>query len=621
MTFTGVGVGGGMVIGPVAKSYDRPRVPVHTDVNVRPDGAPLIEDHHADPASIAPAFAAVAERMQAKAALVRIEEGLTRTSGGELWLVGTSTVADILAATAQMARDPVLIAEAERRVAAGESPAEAVDRAVQHFADIFTAAGGELAERVIDLHSVRDRVVAHLMGLPEPGTPVLSQPSVIVATDLSPADTAALDTSKVLAIVTSHGGPTGHTAIIAAQLGIPCVVRASGVMQAVADGDQISVDAATGRVIVHPGSDLQQEATRRQLIHDELAQDTAPGATADGEAVVLLANIGTPEDADRVALTAAEGVGLFRTEVLYLDKATVPTMDEQVAAYAHVFAAFADRDSSAERRVIQPGCEYVGRKVTIRTLDAGADKPLPFLPQTFEENPALGVRGFRLARREPDLLRTQLAAIAQAAANVGAEPWVMAPMISTPDEAKQFADYCAEAGLGRGASFPAHMQQPGRLCPAMVGVMVEVPSAALWAEEILDHVDFVSIGTNDLAQYTMAADRLRGTLVDMLDPFEPPVLELVARVAKAGALTKKPLGVCGESAGDPLMALVLVGLGIAGLSMAPGAMPAVRYALRRTTLATCQDMAKAALAARTAQAAREAVRALADPDMIEALAL
>ena len=241
------------------------------------------------------------------------------------------------------------------------------------------------------------------------------------------------------------------------------------------------------------------------------------------------------------------------------------------------------------------------RKVVVRTLDAGADKPLAFATQPDEENPALGVRGYRLVRTHPELLDTQLEALARAQAATGTTPWVMAPMIATPAEARAFATRARAAGV------------------ATVGVMIEVPAAALRAREILAEVDFVSLGTNDLAQYTMATDRLRGELSDLLDPWQPAVLDLVDATARAGRAARKPVGVCGESASDPVLALVLVGLGVTSLSMSAGAVPAVRYALRHHTTAECATMAAAALAAPSAVEGRAAVVALLHADVRETL--
>lgn len=553
----GSGVGRGAVVGPVARAHPAP----HVDPE-----APAAADRAAAAQAVEEAFSAVAATLQQRA----------DAAGG--------TIGEVLGATALMAMDPELVGQARSRVEGGQSAELAVDRAVAEFADLFMAAGGYLAERVTDLRSVRDRVVARLRGLPEPGVPPLEQPSVVVADDLSPADTAALELDKVLGIVIEQGGPTGHTAIIAGQLGIPCVVRVVGA-SVLQDGQEVAVDAAAGTVTPDPDDDVRERVRARAAGLAALAESTSPGATSDGHAVALLANIGTAEDAERLTGAGVEGVGLFRTEVLFLGRTTAPTEDEQAEVYARALSALEKR------------------KVVIRTLDAGADKPLAFVTRSGEENPALGVRGYRLVRTAEELLRTQLAAIGRAAAASGGEPWVMAPMVATVEEAAQFAAIARESGV----------QQ--------VGVMVEVPSAALRARDLLAEVDFISIGTNDLAQYTMATDRLLGELVDLLDPWQPAVLDLVAAAAAAGVEAAKPVGVCGESAADPGMALVLTGMGVTSLSMSPAAVPGVRFALSRHTLEECQDIAEAARAARTAPEARAAALALVDPHVREVLAL
>ncbi|MBX9247128.1 phosphoenolpyruvate--protein phosphotransferase [Actinotalea ferrariae] len=516
-------------------------------------------------AAVEEAFAAVAAGLQARA----------DAAGG--------TIAEVLGATAMMAADPELRTGARTRVENGAAPAVAVDQAVGEFVATFSQLGGYFAERVTDLVSVRDRVVARLLGLPEPGVPALVEPSVVVADDLSPADTAALELDKVLGIVIEQGGPTGHTAIIAGQLGIPCVVQVVGA-SVLEPGEVVAVDAAAGTVTRDPDDEVRARVATRAAGLARLAEVTGAGATSDGQAVALLANIGTAEDAERVG-EGVEGVGLFRTEVLFLGRSTAPTEDEQATAYGRALAALGDR------------------KVVIRTLDAGADKPLAFVTRAGEENPALGVRGYRLVRTDEDLLRTQLRAIGRAAAASGGEPWVMAPMVATVEEAARFAAIAREEGVGT------------------VGVMVEVPSAALRARDLLEEVDFISIGTNDLAQYTMATDRLLGELADLLDPWQPAVLDLVAAAAAAGADVGKPVGVCGESASDPVMALALVGMGVTSLSMSPSAVPGVRFALSRHSLERCREVAAAARAGRTAVEARAAALALVEDDVREVLAL
>ncbi|MEW1958734.1 putative PEP-binding protein [Kineococcus sp. NPDC059986] len=544
---SGVGVGTGAAVGTAVVLAPAARPPA---------GEP------ADPAAgprVREAFDAVAAELRRRA----------QTAGG--------TTGEVLEATALMAADPGLLAVVDQRLAAGSGPATAVDEAVEQFCAVLAASGPYLAERVTDLRDVRDRVVARVLGLPEPGVPQLHGPSVVVARDLAPADTAALDLSLVVGIVTELGGPTSHTAIIAAQFDIPCVVRVAGALDLVA-GTELALDARAGTVTPDPSAGVREEIAGRRAARAALASSAGgPGRTADGTAVQLLANVGTLEDADRAAAQDVEGVGLFRTEVLFLDRASAPTLAEQTDAYARVFTAFGDR------------------KVVVRTLDAGADKPLAFVDVAAEENPALGVRGLRTSRRHPELLATQLAALAAAAERTGTQPWVMAPMVSTPAEAAEFVAQARAAGL------------------RTVGAMVEVPAAALRAQRLVAAgLDFVSLGTNDLTQYAMAADRLEGDLADLLDPWQPAVLQLV----QATGTVDVPVGVCGEAARDPLLALVLVGLGVRSLSMAPAAVPAVRFALSRTDLGTCVKMAEAALEADSPQDAREAAARSADADVL-----
>ncbi|MFY1700025.1 MULTISPECIES: phosphoenolpyruvate--protein phosphotransferase [unclassified Solwaraspora] len=539
---TGLGVGTGWAAGPAYRVAEAPRLPAPRPV---PDPA--------------------AEADRAVSALTTVAAELGRRAG----TATDPTAAEILRAQVMMAEDPVLHEAVRARVGEGADAPHAIDGALGEHRAAFAAAGGYLAERVADLDDLRDRAVAVCLGEPMPGVPDPGVPFILVARDLAPADTAGLDPARVLALVTAAGGPTSHTTIVARALGLPAVVRCAGILD-VADGTLVTVDGTTGQVAVGVDADTVADTTRReQRRRAELAATSGPGRTADGHPVALLANIGSAAD----LVDDVEGVGLFRTELLYLDRTAPPGHDEQVAAYAKVFAA-AD-----------------GRKVVLRTLDAGADKPLPFLHAGEEPNPALGVRGLRTARRRPEVLQTQLAAIAQAAAATGADVWVMAPMVTTPAEAADFADLARAVGL------------------PTVGAMVEVPAAALRAEALLGHVDFLSIGTNDLSQYTFAADRLCGDLADLLDPWQPALLELIAGCARAGAAAGKPVGVCGEAAADPALAVVLTGLGVSSLSMSARSVPAVRAALAAHTLDDCRRLAQAALAAPDATAARAAATA------------
>ena len=455
---------------------------------------------------------------------------------------------EILEALAMIAQDPLLTEDIEQRITAGTDAPHALTEAFDTQADLLREGGGYLAERAADLEDLRDRAVAIVLGRPIPGIPDPGHPFVLVAADLAPADTANLDPDQVLAIVTERGGPTSHTAILARGLGIPAIVAAPGAT-AIADGTVVAVDGTSGTVTVgvEPAANDAPPRARRQT---NLA-DLGPCHTKDGHPVPLYLNVGSAKD----VRAGAQGVGLLRTEFLFLGRKDAPSVAEQHTAYLELFEAF-------------PGAHVV-----IRTLDAGADKPLPFLGLPDEENPALGVRGLRTARLRPEVLEDQLAAIASAAAASSCEVWTMAPMVATPAEAAEFAARARAHGLEH------------------VGAMIEIPAAALRADRLLEHLDFLSIGTNDLGQYTMAADRQDGRLPDLLDPWQPALLELIALAAAAGRAAGKPVGVCGEAAADPRLAPVLAGLGVTSLSMAAAAVPAVHAALGGRTLPECRDLA------------------------------
>lgn len=511
-----------------------------------PAGVPEPADPRAEAARVGPATQAVAARLESLAA------------------AATGEAADILSTTATMAADPALVSEAERLVVAENMPAtRAVYEAAGGFARTLAAAGGYLAERVRDIEDVRDRVIAELLGVAAPGVPELSSPSVLLARDLAPADTAGLDAGRVLALVTEEGGPTSHTAILARALGIPAVVGVRGILAL--DAEALVVDGDTGVVeVADPDAPVVAASKTGPVEWD------GSGRTADGHPVKVLGNVGSPADARAAEEAGAEGIGLFRTEFCYLDAPAEPTVAEQRAAYAAVLGPFA------------------GKPVVVRTLDAGADKPIAFLSPEAEPNPALGVRGVRVAFDRPGVLDRQLEAIAGAAADSGAEVAVMAPMVATAAEAAWFAERVRAAGIGR------------------AGVMIEVPAAALAAREVLDAVDFVSLGTNDLAQYTFAADRQLGAVAALNDPWQPALLRLIAMVGEAARATGKPAGVCGEAAADPLLARVLVGFGVTSLSTNAAAIRGVGASLGAVTRRQCEAAARAALAAADAAAARAA---------------
>lgn len=551
-TLTGIGVSAGTATAPVVKVAASPGV----DADETPS-----QDPAADGQRVRVAMQTVAERLTARA---RAVEGTRR---------------EILETTAQLATDRALAKAVDKELTAGSGITAAVHNAVEKYAGMLAQLGGYMAERVTDLHDIRDRTICELRGVPAPGVPDLDAPAIVVAHDLAPADTAGLDPDLVAGIITEVGGPTSHTAILAAQLGIPAAVRVTGIGE-IAEGTTVALDGGAGQVIVSPDdaevAELRERAERRA---GALAASHGPGRTADGHAVALLANIGTAADARQAAAQDVEGSGLFRTEFLFLDRESAPTLDEQTEVYTQVLRAFGER------------------RVVARTLDAGADKPLAFADLGAEENPALGVRGLRLSRAREDLLDTQLAALAAAHRATGGDLRVMAPMVATVEEARWFAAKVRAVGL------------------PSVGIMIEIPAAAINAGHLLAEVDFASIGTNDLSQYTLAADRMQGALADLLSPWQPALLHLVGSACAGGESTGAHVGVCGEAGGDPLLALVLVGLGVASLSMAPGKVPAVRAALALHDLDRCRRMADLALAAPTADQAREDVLAAADARM------
>jgi phosphotransferase system enzyme I (PtsI) len=548
MNLQGVGIGRGLAIGPVLRMPDPLPEPADTASESTGD---------AEKVRVAGALAATAADIRLRG----------ERAGG--------AAKDVLDAQAFMAEDPTLRDDVDNRINAGKTAERAVFEAFAAFRDLLTSMGGYMGERATDLNDVSQRVVAHLQGVAAPGVPTPDYPFVLIARDLAPADTALLDLEKVLALVTSDGGPTSHTAILAREKAIVAVVGAPDALQ-LNDGDTVVVDATTGLVTVSPSPEQVAEAKATMAARAAAAViPVGPGALADGTSVPLLANLGSVDGAAGALEKGAEGVGLFRTEFLFLDSDRAPTVEEQQEKYTQLLTSFA------------------GKKVVVRALDAGADKPLSFLNDEPEENPALGLRGLRALRANEPILRDQLTALANADAATDADLWVMAPMVSTLEETRYFTTLAHDLGL------------------KTAGVMVEVPAAALLADRILVDADFASIGTNDLTQYTLAADRLLGSVASFQDPWHPAVLRLVGEVGRAGAALGKPVGICGEAAADPSLAVVLVGLGATTLSMSPAALADVRAELSRFTLEQAKEFAEIALSANSAVEARVAVAAAA----------
>lgn len=482
-------------------------------------------------------------------------------------------------------QDEALLDPATSAIAEGRPAARAWSDAVEEVARGWEALEDEYQRaRAADLRSVGAQVLARLLGAEVP-RPRLEVPGILLAADLTPTDAAALDPALALGVATAFGGPTSHAAVLARSLGIPAVVGVGPHLLAVPEGTPVAIDGETGAVYVRPTADVTEALERRRREREALERTARaaagePALTRDGTRVEVAANVGSPADVPAAVAAGCDAVGLFRTEFLFLDRDRMPSEDEQEAAYRE----------AAER--------LEGRPMIVRTLDVGADKPLPFLDQPAEANPFLGVRGLRLGLARPELLEEQLRAILRVAVDHPIR--VMFPMVATLEElaaARAALDRAREQLASRGRALPERLE---------VGIMVEVPSAAITADRLAPQVDFLSIGTNDLTQYVLAAERGNERVAALADPLHPAVLELIGRTAAAAERAGRWTGVCGELAGDRLATPVLLGLGVRELSMSAPAIPHVKEAVRRTDLPSAVALAGEAL--RLASAAE--VRAL-----------
>ena len=431
-----------------------------------------------------------------------------------------------------------------------------------------------LRGRAADLRSIGDQVLARLAGdVPAPQR--MDAPGVVVARDLSPAETAGLDPGMVVAIATSAGGPTSHTAVLARSLGIPAVVGLGEALQGISEGTTLGVDGSTGEVVIEPSDEvasaMRAAGQRRRTQIDAARREAAePAATADGVQVEVAANVGSAGEIVAALAEGADGVGLFRTEFLFLGRDEPPGEDEQAAVYAEAATTLG------------------GRPVLIRTLDVGADKPLPFLRQPVEDNPFLGMRGIRLSLANPEMLDVQLRAIVRAAAEHPIR--VMFPMVATVEELR-----AALGALDRARAAVLATGHPAPRDDLQVGIMIEVPAAALTAASFAPLVDFFSIGTNDLTQYVLAADRGNERVAGLTDALHPAVLRLIGAACEAAEAANAWVGVCGELAGDASATPILLGLGVRELSMASPSIGSVKRAVRATSIDQARTMAERAL--------------------------
>jgi len=503
-------------------------------------------------------------------------------------------VGAIFEAQALFARDPGIVGPAFALVASGTPADEAIVRATSEQADLLASVDDDyFRERAADVRDVGRRVAAILTGAERPdlwhadGTP-----AVLVAADLDPSSVATLRPELVAGIALAGGAPTGHAAIVARALGIPLVLGLGSTLTTVATdaaGADGAVDGSDGRLLIQPSpadlAELDRLASATRVAETRLA--AAPGRSAasgrssaldagagsHARGVAILANVASSLEAEAADRAGADGIGLVRTELLFLGRSTPPTVGEQRATYARILDVMGDRP------------------VVFRTLDVGGDKPAEWQSTSAEPNPALGVRGIRLGLRRPDLLDDQFAALIGAAA--GRELRVMLPMVATREE--------VEAARERLEAVRRRLEDEGTAVPSTIrlGVMIEVPSAAIMADTLAGAADFFSIGTNDLVQYVLAADRTNAALADLASPLQPSVLRLIDGVVRAARQRGRHVAVCGEAASDPAVIPFLVGLGVTELSVGPGSVAVVQTLVAGLDLGWCRELAARAVVAGT----------------------
>jgi phosphoenolpyruvate-protein phosphotransferase/dihydroxyacetone kinase phosphotransfer subunit len=532
----------GIAVGPVRRLTVEP-----VDVDPQPKGDPDHEWQRLDDSLTV-----------VRRELEQVREDTARAAGEEQ--------AGIFDAHLSLLDDDDLLTDVRTRIDSGTAAATAWRETLAEVERDWAALPDPyLRERAADVRAVADQVLRALTGA---SAPRLRAEGVLVAEDLTPADAAGLDLDLVTGVVLAGGSPTSHAAILARTRDIPVVVAAGPDVLSVPEGTTVVLDGGTGELHVDPGAELLEEFRRRaseatELRTSQLERAAEPAVAEDGTAFVVAANLGSIADAEVARAAGADGAGLVRTEFLFLDRSAPPGIEEQQEVYDAIAEALG------------------GRPVTWRTLDVGGDKPLPYLPMPHEENPFLGQRGIRLSLEHRDLLRDQLAALCLTARHSPTS--VMVPMVSTPAEMAAAREVLLEAAGPDG--LPEGLR---------VGTMIEVPAAALKIEAFLPHVDFVSIGTNDLTQYTLAAERGNGAVASLFDALDPGVLRLVDQVCRA-ADGRVDVAVCGEAGSDEQAIPVLVGLGVRELSVSPPAVPRVKAALRQLDVGRCRALAAEAL--------------------------
>jgi phosphotransferase system enzyme I (PtsI) len=518
----------------------------------------------------------------AKAELALIQEKAGKEAGAE--------EAEIFQAHAMFLDDPALVDAVRDRIHEDQVNAEwAIEEVVHSLAGQLEALEDEYFQaRAADVRDVGGRVLRLLLGVEEADLSSLSEPSIIVARDLTPSDTVRLDKSVVLGFATAEGGPTSHTAILAKALALPAVVGAGGELLEIESGEQLVLDGSRGEIVSDPDEETTTEyEIRKHEFDDEsraaLESADRPAITTDGHQLEIVANVGNLDDARSALASGAEGIGLLRTEFLYLDRDTAPNENEQFEAYKAILDLME------------------GRPVVVRTLDVGGDKELPYLDLGQEANPFLGWRAIRMCLDRPEFFKIQLRALLRA--SPGHDLRIMFPMIATLDEVRRARALLEEARTD--------LEQAGQPVAKriQIGIMVEIPAVAVLADQFSREVDFFSIGTNDLTQYTMAAERTNDRVAHLGDAAHPAILRQIGKVIEAAHAEGIWVGLCGELAGDPQAIPVLLGLGLDEFSMAPSSIPRAKVILRRWSKAAARTLAKEVLELDSAAAVRERVLA------------
>ena len=472
--------------------------------------------------------------------------------------------------------DPEFIGAIQSMISDERTNAEAaVAEIAEGFAQQMLALDDEYFQaRAQDIRDVSRRILYCLNGISLDQFQ-LERPAVILAEDLTPSDTMQFERKMILGLCTRHGGPTSHTAILARSLAVPAAVNVPFEISALNDGSEVILDGSAGTLTCEPREEELTAARQMQTEWNDtwksqLSTAGKPAQTRDGRIVEVVANIGGLDDARQAVEFGAEGVGLFRTEFLYLDYGRLPSEEEQAAIYREIF-------------------EVMGsRPVIVRTLDIGGDKPVDYLDLQQETNPFLGWRAIRMMRDHPEMLLTQMRALLRAASS-GNDLRIMVPMVSCLEEVRQARELFEEAKTSLQKENTLHVEK------TQFGIMVEIPSAALITEHLAEFVDFFSIGTNDLTQYTLAVDRTNERVAYLASPFHPAVLQLIARTIEKAHEKGKWVGLCGEMAGDPLAASLLLGLGLDEFSMAPSSIPSMKELIRELDANECKQIAQKAL--------------------------